>query len=54
MDEPGTFSVSPDGAARLKKALVLWGQAQQAIRHKMGEEGWETLQDSMTKVAHVA
>ena len=42
--------VSSEGAARLRKALVLWDQAQQALRNKVGEKGWETLQDSVEKL----
>ena len=44
----------PAGATRLNQALLLWDQAQQTLRNKLGEKGWSTLHQSLAKLAKVA
>jgi DNA-binding MarR family transcriptional regulator len=46
--------ISLAGAARLKQALLLWSEAQQTLRNKLGESGWSALHNSLTKLAQIA
>jgi DNA-binding PadR family transcriptional regulator len=43
--------LSPAGAARLKVALLLWDQAQQTLRSKLGEPAWSIVNDSIERLA---
>ncbi len=42
------------GADRLNRALPLWDQAQQKLRRRLGEQGWSTMHDSLTKLTEAA
>jgi DNA-binding MarR family transcriptional regulator len=42
------------GAKRLEQALLLWDQAQQTLRNKVGEKGWTILHESLAKLTEVA
>lgn len=46
--------ISPAGTARLKQALLLWDQAQQTLRNKLGEKTWSILQDTLASLAKLA
>ncbi len=46
--------ISTAGTARLKQALLLWDQAQQTLRNKLGEKAWSILQDTLAHLAKVA
>ena len=42
------------GADRLDRALPLWDQAQQKLRRRLGEQGWSTMHESLTKLTEAA
>jgi DNA-binding MarR family transcriptional regulator len=46
--------LSSTGEARLKQALLLWDQAQENLRRKLGEKEWAILQDGLAQLAAVA
>jgi DNA-binding MarR family transcriptional regulator len=46
--------LSPTGEVRLQQALLLWDQAQEKLRRKLGEKEWSILNDSLTKLAKLA
>ena len=46
--------VLPAGETLLTQALLLWDQAQERLREKLGEEGWSTLRDSLSDLAKLA
>jgi DNA-binding MarR family transcriptional regulator len=46
--------VLPAGETLLTEALLLWDQAQERLREKLGEEGWSTLRDSLVELAKLA
>jgi DNA-binding MarR family transcriptional regulator len=46
--------LSSTGQARLKQALPLWDQAQENLRHKLGEKEWEILNHGLAQLAAVA
>jgi DNA-binding MarR family transcriptional regulator len=46
--------VLPAGETLLTQALLLWNQAQQRLREKLGEEGWSSLRDSLGDLAKFA
>jgi DNA-binding MarR family transcriptional regulator len=43
--------LSPAGAAQLKVALLLWDQAQQTLRRKLGEPAWSAVNDSLERLS---
>jgi DNA-binding MarR family transcriptional regulator len=45
--------LSPAGSARLKMALLLWDQAQQTLRSKLGEPVWSLVNDSIERLAKI-
>ena len=46
--------ILPAGEALLTQALLLWDQAQERLREKLGEERWLTLRDSLGDLAKLA
>jgi DNA-binding MarR family transcriptional regulator len=46
--------VLPAGEALLTQALLLWDQAQERLREKLGEERWLTLRESLGDLAKLA
>src|ERR1700730_16330140 len=51
---PRKVIVLPAGETLLTQALLLWNQAQQRLREKLGEEGWSSLRDSLGDLAKFA
>ena len=46
--------VLPAGEELLTQALLLWDQAQERLREKLGQERWLTLRDSLGDLAKLA
>jgi DNA-binding MarR family transcriptional regulator len=46
--------LSSTGETKLQQALLLWDQAQEKLRRKLGEKEWSILNDSLTKLAKTA
>ena len=46
--------ISSAGTARLKQALLLWSEAQQTLRKKLGESDWSVLHNSLAKLTQIA
>ncbi|MGA7457784.1 MAG: MarR family winged helix-turn-helix transcriptional regulator [Methyloceanibacter sp.] len=42
------------GRARLREALPLWSKAQQSLRKKLGERGWDDVRTSLDRLIQTA
>ena len=49
-----TVEITKKGRLRLRKALPLWERAQDAMRHKLGDQAWAGVRHSLDRLMRAA
>ena len=49
-----TLEITKKGRSRLRQAFPYWRQAQDALRHKLGDQGWANVHDGLDQLIRTA
>ena len=49
-----TLEITKKGQSQIAKAAPLWEKAQEALRRKLGGQGWGSVRDSLDRLSHTA